>query len=191
MPRDAEQTKRRIFEAATIEFAVHGIAGARIDRIAAAARANKQLIYAYFGSKRDLFEAVVSEHVCRFLDEVPFDPERLPEYAGAAHDYFTVHPEVMHLGSWHSLEPGETEHRIPVIEQAIRARSRLVARAQAAGIVDGSIAAADLLAMVTAIASTWAVATPERNPRGGASRRVLSRRRAAVVEVARRLVSPS
>jgi hypothetical protein len=121
---------------------------------------------------------------------VPFDPERLPEFAGAAHDYFTVHPEVMHLRSWHSLEHGEADHLIPVIEQAIRTRSRLVARAQAAGVVDGSIAAADLLALVTAIASTWAVATPERNPRGGASPRVHSRRRAAVVEVARRLVAP-
>jgi AcrR family transcriptional regulator len=188
--RDAEETKRRIFKAATSEFADHGIAGARIDRIAAAARANKQLIYAYFGSKRELFEAVVSEHVCRFLEEVPFDAARLPEFAGAAHDYLTLHPEVMHLGSWHSLEPGEMEHRIPVIERAIRSRARLVARAQAAGMVDRSIAAADLLALVTAIASAWAVATPERNPRGGASPRIKARRRAAVVELARRLVSP-
>lgn len=190
MARDAEQTKRRIFDAATAEFATHGVAGARIDRIATAASANKQLIYAYFGSKRQLFEAVVSEHVCRFLDRVPFDPERLPEYAAAAFDYFTAHPEAMHLGSWHSLEPGETEHRIPVIEQVIRARSRLVSRAQAAGTVDRSIAAADLLALLTSIASAWAVATPERNPRGGASPRIRARRRAAVVELARRLVDP-
>ena len=46
MARDAEDTKRRIFEAATAEFADHGIAGARVDRIAARAGANKQLIYA-------------------------------------------------------------------------------------------------------------------------------------------------
>ena len=190
MARDAEQTRQRIFEAATAEFADHGIAGARIDRIAAAAPANKQLIYAYFGSKRQLFEAVVSEHVCRFLDEVPFDPQRLPDFAAAAFDYFAAHPEVMHLGSWHSLEPGETEHRIPVIERAIRTRSRLVSRAQTAGCVDRSIAAADLLALLTAIASAWAVATPARNPRGGVSARVQARRRAAVVELARRLVAP-
>src|SRR5437899_3102307 len=107
MARDAEDTKRRIFEAATQEFADHGIAGARIDRIAASAGANKQLIYAridriaasagankqliyaYFGSKRELFEAVVSAHVCRFIEEVPFDAADLPAYAGAAFDYFT------------------------------------------------------------------------------------------------------
>jgi AcrR family transcriptional regulator len=191
LARDADQTKRRIFEAATTEFAEHGIAGARIDRIAAVAGANKQLIYAYFGSKRELFEAVVSEQVCRYLDEVPFDPKRLPEYAGAAFDYFTAHPEAMHLGSWHSLEPGEKEHRIPVIEQAIRSRSRLVSGAQKAGFVDASLAAADLLAVLSAVASTWAVATPERNPRRGAGVRAHARRRAAVVEVATRLVTPN
>src|SRR5438093_118697 len=190
MARDAEDTKRRIFEAATAEFADHGIAGARIDRIAARAGANKQLIYAYFGSKRDLFEEVVSVHVRRYVDEVPFDAQDLPGYAGAAFDYFTAHPELSHLGSWHSLELGEAEHRIPVIEQAIRTRTRQVARAQKEGLVDASIPAAELLALVTTAASSWAVATPERNPRNGASRRVVTRRRAAVVEAARRLASP-
>ncbi len=37
MPRDSEATKRRLLEAAAAEFAERGIAGARIDRIAAAA----------------------------------------------------------------------------------------------------------------------------------------------------------
>jgi AcrR family transcriptional regulator len=190
MARNASETKRRIFEAATTEFAEHGIAGARIDRIAAGAGANKQLIYAYFGSKRDLFEAVVSAHVCRYIEEVPFDASDLPGYAAAAFDYFTAHPELNHLGSWHSLEPGETEHRIPVIERAIRSRMRQVAAAQAAGRVDASIPAAELMALVTTLASTWAVATPERNPRKGATRQATARRRAAVVEAVRRLAAP-
>jgi AcrR family transcriptional regulator len=191
MARDAQDTKRRIFEAATAEFAEHGIAGARVDRIAARAGANKQLIYAYFGSKRDLFEAVVSAHVRRYVEEVPFNAEDLPVYAGAAFDYFTAHPELSHLGSWHSLELGEAEHRIPVIERTIRARTRQVARAQREGRVDGSIAAAELLALVTTIAGSWAVATPERNPSSGASQLVVARRRAAVVEAVRRLTAPS
>jgi AcrR family transcriptional regulator len=190
MARDAEETKRRIFEAATNEFAEHGIAGARIDRIAAGARANKQLIYAYFGSKRELFEGVVSAHICLYLEEVEFDALRLPEYAGAAFDYFTVHPQVTQLGSWHSLAPGETEHRIPVIEQTIKKRTRLISAAQQAGHVDASIPAAELLALVTTIASTWAVATPERNPRRGTTKQTVTRRRAAVVEAVRRLAVP-
>ena len=52
MARDAEQTKQRLLEAAIAEFSAYGIAGARVDRIAAGAGVNKSLIYSYFGSKR-------------------------------------------------------------------------------------------------------------------------------------------
>src|SRR5712691_1278983 len=48
---------RRILAAATEEFTKHGIAGARVDRIAAAANSNKAMLYAYFGNKEQLFEA--------------------------------------------------------------------------------------------------------------------------------------
>jgi AcrR family transcriptional regulator len=189
--RDAERTRRRIFDAATAEFAAHGIAGARIDRIAARAGANKQLIYAYFGNKRELFEAVVAEHVTRFLDEVPFDAERLPEYAAAAFDFFTTHADIVQLGSWHALEPGEREHRIPVIERAVRRRATAIARAQRTGAVTSAIGAADLGALTLAIAQAWAAATPERDPRGGPGPRLHKRRRAAVEEAVRRLVEPA
>ena len=56
--RDAEATRQRLITAARAEFAEHGIAGARWDRIAAAANANKAQIYHYFGSKDRLFDAV-------------------------------------------------------------------------------------------------------------------------------------
>ncbi len=41
MPGDAEATKERLLEAATSEFAACGLAGAGVDRIAAAAGSNK------------------------------------------------------------------------------------------------------------------------------------------------------
>jgi AcrR family transcriptional regulator len=188
MARDSAETKRRIFEAATAEFTAHGIAGARVDRIAAAAGANKQSIYAYFGNKRRLFEFVVSEHVARFLDAVPFVASDLPSYAVGIFDFFIEHPEIAQLRTWHALEPGESDHRIPIIENAIRRRTREIRRAQTEGLVDARIPAEDLLAMVNALAGTWAVATPERNPRGGADARSIKRRRAAVVEATRRIV---
>lgn len=55
-------TSRRsaILESAVAEFADHGYHGARLERIAAAAHANKQLIFHYFESKNGLYEAVVS-----------------------------------------------------------------------------------------------------------------------------------
>ena len=190
MPRDAEQTRARIFAAATREFADHGIAGARIDRIAARARANKQLIYAYFGSKRSLFDNVVSTELCRYVEQVPFDAERLPDYAGAAFDYFMANQPFTHLGLWHALEPGEAQHRIPAVEQAIRDRTRRLSAAQRTGRVDDAIPAAELLALVATIAGTWAMAAPERSPRAGAGPSVRARRRAAVVEAVARLTAP-
>jgi AcrR family transcriptional regulator len=188
MARDSEDTRRRIFEAATAEFASHGIAGARIDRIAARAAANKQLIYAYFGNKRQLFEIVVSEHVARFIHEVPFDAYDMPTWAGRMYRFFVAEPHVSDLGLWHALEPEESQHRIPIIERAIRERTRQIAKAQSEGKVSAALPPAELLAVANAIARAWATAPPERTPRRGAGAAVLARRHAAVVEAVRRLV---
>jgi AcrR family transcriptional regulator len=57
--RDAEATKSRILDAAKKEFAKSGMGGARVDVIAEKAKANKRMIYHYFGSKEDLFRTVL------------------------------------------------------------------------------------------------------------------------------------
>jgi AcrR family transcriptional regulator len=57
--RDPEGMRRRILEAAKQEFADHGLAGARVDRIAAKAAANKRMLYYHVGNKEDLYLAVL------------------------------------------------------------------------------------------------------------------------------------
>ena len=59
MPDDKALSKNTIAEAALVEFAEHGFAGARTDRIARRAGLNKQLIYYYFGSKEDLYASIL------------------------------------------------------------------------------------------------------------------------------------
>jgi AcrR family transcriptional regulator len=59
--RDADATRARILDAAKAEFARLGLGGARVDEIADKARANKRMIYHYFGSKEELFTAVLEE----------------------------------------------------------------------------------------------------------------------------------
>ena len=59
--RDAEASKARVFEAAAEEFASHGFAGAKVDRIAARARVNKAMIYYHFKNKAALYRAVVGD----------------------------------------------------------------------------------------------------------------------------------
>lgn len=57
--RDPERTRSNILKAAIDEFSTKGFAGARVDSIADRAGANKRMIYHYFGSKRDLWLAVL------------------------------------------------------------------------------------------------------------------------------------
>jgi AcrR family transcriptional regulator len=56
---DPERTMAEILSVATQEFANKGLAGARIDEIAAATRTSKRMIYYYFGSKEGLYIAVL------------------------------------------------------------------------------------------------------------------------------------
>ena len=79
-PRGAA-TSRRILDAAAEEFAQRGIAGARIDRITAAARTNKAQVYGYFGSKDGLFDAVIADLADRLMSAVPLDAADLPGWA--------------------------------------------------------------------------------------------------------------
>src|SRR4051794_17400172 len=104
MARDAEDTKRRLLRAAATEFAERGIAGARVDRIAAAASANKALIYSYFGNKEDLFDAVFHALVVDTVEDVPIDPDDLPGYAARLFDRTQEQPYALRLALWHCLE---------------------------------------------------------------------------------------
>jgi len=60
--RDSALTKESILQAATFEFCRNGLAGARVDAIAARAKANMRLLYHYFGDKNGLYLAAL-EHV--------------------------------------------------------------------------------------------------------------------------------
>jgi len=57
--RDAERSRAVILNAALEEFALFGLGGARIDRIAERSNLNKRLIYYYFTDKDQLFQAVL------------------------------------------------------------------------------------------------------------------------------------
>src|ERR1700750_3430024 len=56
---DAQRTQQSLLTAAEAEFASKGLAGARVDVIAEQAGANKRMLYYYFGSKEELYLAVL------------------------------------------------------------------------------------------------------------------------------------
>jgi TetR/AcrR family transcriptional regulator len=62
------ETRTRILEAAMSEFAAHGLAGARTERIAESAGVNKALLYYYFAGKEQLYLAAVETIAGRLRD---------------------------------------------------------------------------------------------------------------------------
>ncbi len=61
--RNPDRTQARIFAAALAEFSAKGLAGARMDAIAARAQSNKRMLYHYFGDKEGLFRAVLRHKI--------------------------------------------------------------------------------------------------------------------------------
>lgn len=111
--RDAERSQAAILLAARDEFAGHGLAGARVDRIAERAQVNKRLIYYYFHSKDDLFLAVLeqayadiraAERELHLTDMPPAQAiRRLTEFTW---EYYLAHPEFLTLLNSENLHQG-------------------------------------------------------------------------------------
>lgn len=189
--RNAEATKARLVAAATEEFATHGVAGARVDRIAKAAGANKQLIYAYFESKDGLFDAVLAKHCGALAEEVPFDAEDMPGYVGGLFDYALEHPEIYRLVSWAALERPATVAAYE--EDSYGAKLNAISNTQKAGGVDATFAPADLLALLMGLAAAWFSASEairRFDSKDPMSPRRLAQFRRAAVESASRMLSP-
>ena len=150
MSRDAGATKARILTAAVTEFAEYGYAGARVDRIAAAAKANKSMIYVYFGNKDRLFDAVIDAAVGDLHEAVPFTPEDLPGYGARLFDFLVAHPVEIRIDAWRRLErPANTTLEREIFAEKIAALDRVRRRS------DTAIESADLLVAVLALAWSW------------------------------------
>lgn len=102
--RDPEKSRTRILQAARVEFARHGLGGARVDQIAKAAGINKRMLYHYFGNKDDLFSAVLeanyahkrdSERALSLEQESP--DEAIRKLVALTWNYYLDHPEFLTL----------------------------------------------------------------------------------------------
>jgi AcrR family transcriptional regulator len=180
MVRDAEATRRRLLDAAAAEFAASGIAGARVDRIAEAARSNKAQIYHYFGSKDGLFQAVFDRIVDATLKDTPIDPTNLPEYAGRLFDRYQKDPQVQRLATWYRLERPDGDDPIDAIVAGNAAKVRAIADAQRAGLLSTRFEPAILLALVLHLSGIWSSMTPEYT--GLVNRVSAAKRRQVIVD---------
>ena len=175
--------------AAKKEFADRGLAGARINRIAAEASASKERLYAYFPSKESLFAAVTEQLVADVADDTELRGDDIPGYVGRLFDNYVRNPENARLHDWLGFSSTETDGAEIA---ALNAKLDEIRRGQQAGYIDTSWDPAQLLIMLTEITKSMAcpkdteltlLNTNRRNTRAA--------RRAAAIDAARRLTAQS
>ncbi|SEO52788.1 TetR family transcriptional regulator [Actinacidiphila rubida] len=178
----ADSARERILAAALAEFSRHGIAGARVDRIAKAARTSKERFYAYFASKEELYRHVSAQELAAVAEATRLDPADLPAYAGRIHDYFLDHPDHFRLMRWGQLELDTSgDGADDAVRQSVAGKVEQLRRAQQVGQLDTAWEPIDILMFVNQIAMAWA-AQPDLLPPGHEERTAfLAARRAAIV----------
>ncbi len=114
-----EQTRTAILQAAVREFAREGVAGARTDAIARAAKVNKALLYYYYRDKDALYGAALdhvfqerNEFLMRVLAEDIPPGQKILRYVGAFFDYLAEHPLHREMVQREMLARGSQMQRI-------------------------------------------------------------------------------
>ncbi len=111
---DPERTMAGILEVANEEFSEKGLAGARIDEIAAATKTSKRMIYYYFGSKEGLYLAVLEESYRRMraieselhLEDLPPE-DALRKLTGFTFDHHHGNEAYIRLVMSENIQRGE------------------------------------------------------------------------------------
>jgi AcrR family transcriptional regulator len=144
-PRDPERTRRDILVAAREEFVEFGLDGARVDRIAARAGANKRMLYHYVGNKDALYARVLLDayrdiregEAKLHLGELP--PERaMEELVGFTFDHFRRNPWFLRLLATENIQRGTFVRRMPEIRTLHSPLIAQIADVLAAGEAEGS-----------------------------------------------------
>jgi AcrR family transcriptional regulator len=184
MRRSAEDAKARILQAAQAEFALYGVTGARIDRIAREAGASKERLYAYFGDKQRLFDEVIRAAMEHVYNAVRIEGHDLIAYTGHLVEHFFKHPDDLRMLSWTRLEEQcERALNLDAVTAHHAEKAAVVRQAQEAGLVDPVWDPDELLQLILVTATYWASAS-------GSSAESPARYRAVAEEAVRRLVEP-
>ncbi len=157
-----QRTIGDIIEVATREFASKGLSGARIDKIAAAMRTSKRMIYYYFESKEKLYVAVLEEAYRRIrqiendLQLESLEPETaLRELVGFTFDYQLANPDFIRLVMTENIHKAEFLAQSKTIQElnvpAIDAVTRVYRRGVAAGVFRPRVDPIDLHMSISAL----------------------------------------
>jgi len=151
-----------IIEVATREFAEKGLAGGRIDEIAALTHTSKRMIYYHFGSKEGLYVAVLEEAYRRIrqietgLSLEDLDPEAaLAKLVGFTYDYQLANPDFIRLVMSENIQKGEFLAQSTTIQKlnvpVITAVKSVYDRGVKAGVFRRGLDAVDLHMSISAL----------------------------------------
>jgi AcrR family transcriptional regulator len=194
MAWDTDETRRRLKEAATVEFAERGPDGTTMTRIAERAGINKERLYNYFGDKRALFETVLADELDKLAAALPSsatDFKDIGEFTGRTFDYHAAHPELARLLQWEGLAGGPAADELNRTKH-YQEKVRAIAVAQRDGVLDDDMDPAHLVFLLIALAAWWFSVPQVAHMLTGADTQdptERARRRASVVKAARRLAS--
>ena len=191
---DPAGTRDRILRAAVEEFSEHGSAGARVDRIAAKAGANKESIYRYFGSKQELLRRVLDEYLNIRGDEIEPDSDDPVSYPASLVRTHAANPALVRLVAWEGLETHGPVDDLSVRERQVHYDRKIAAleEAQRAGIIDPELDVRHLLFTFLAMAD-WLFVSPQHARLifgREADDELVERHADFLLEVARRIVQP-
>lgn len=195
MAWDTEGTRRRLKEAATVEFAEQGPDGTTMARIADRAGINKERLYNYFGDKQTLFATVLRDELEKLAAATPTLQAGLAdigELAGQTYDYHAAHPELVRLLQWEGLA-GVLMSEDGLRSAYYREKVRAVSAAQEAGLLDDDLDPDHLMFLIIALAAWWSAVPQLATAFTGADvddPAEHTRRRGCVVRAAQRLALP-
>ncbi|GAA4509567.1 TetR/AcrR family transcriptional regulator [Brevibacterium yomogidense] len=158
--RDAERTKRELLEVATTVFAEEGLAGARVDDIAARTSTTKRMIYYYFGGKEQLYAAVLQNayrgirEAERTIDVADLGPaDALRALAEATYDHHVQHSDFIRLVMIENIHRAEVLKKLDTLEElgqpAVDVLEDIMARGRAEGIFRDDLTPFDLHMLIS------------------------------------------
>jgi AcrR family transcriptional regulator len=143
--QDPDGTRQDIIEIASEEFALNGLAGARIDEIAARTRSSKRMIYYYFGDKDGLYLSALENAYREVREgEAKLDVEALPAREALARlveftfDHHHQHEDFIRMVMIENIHKGRYLDRSKVIRKLNASAIDQIASIYARGVKEGA-----------------------------------------------------
>ena len=160
--RNPDLTREEILDVAVREFARNGLAGARVDEIAAQTRTTKRMIYYYFGGKEQLYIAALERVYSLFRDvEARLDVDHLDPVAAIRQlaqltlDHHEAHPDFIRLVAIENIHRAENISKSEILRRlnspVITTTERILERGYAAGAFRRRVDPVDLHMMISAL----------------------------------------